>query len=140
MSTQQPEWERKWATDTTALWIDFTGVYPPELTVIDEVFDAPEEERFIVFRFCLDRCTYVNGVLSDNPYHTDHPAWFADDIEKACECCGQEVKDVIEALCSDDPDQLAYGYQVITGYHGEHEFDSYPRYMNEEDALKELEG
>lgn len=141
--TQQPKWVRKWATDTTALWVDSTGVYPPELTVIGEVFDASEEERFIVFRFGLDRCTYdyASGTLSDNPHHPEYPAWFSGKkLLSACECCGQEIKDVIEALCSDDPNQLAYGYQVIAACWGEHEFDSYPQQMSEDEAKKELEG
>ena len=60
------------------VFVDETGVYPPEaeLLISPDSDDAPE--GWVAYRFILDPCTYVDGILSDNHFHPELPAWFAD--------------------------------------------------------------
>lgn len=114
---------------------DETGVYPPEMAVL-EVPEEGESQIYCEFRFILDKCTYVNGVLSDNQFHPEHPAWFADDIEAIEDCIGQDRGSVIAGLCSDDTLARAFAYDAIASYFGYHEFDHYPLEMSRRDAKK----
>ena len=105
----------------TLVYTDTTGVYSPEAEVI-----VPLDNTWLVYRYILDRCTYVNGVLSDNKYHPEHPAWFADDLASICETHGADLDDTIQQLCSNDPVERAFAYQMIGEYHGWENFDGYP--------------
>jgi hypothetical protein len=80
------------------------------------------------YRFDIDRCTYIDGVLSDNPYHPESAVWFADDLESIADSIGATKEDMIEHFQSPDPIDRAVAYQAIgknTG-HGFLEFDQYP--------------
>lgn len=123
----QPEWKLLYSTDTEALYTDATGVYPPELEILEEINDAPASERFQVFRVTLDKRT--PGKPDDDgvtPWFEGHPEWYDKDIPDAARTCGQELAEVIEAFCSDDPRDLAYAYGVIAGHWGWQNFDHYP--------------
>jgi len=130
--TKQPEWEcianlgdvNPIDHGGKFVLVDRTGVYPPEMEVVEELACNPGHWR--VWRFSMDRCTYINGVLSDNPYHPAHAAWFADDIRSVAETFSEEPDDLIGYLCSDDPLERARGYECLLGYYGAAEFDSYP--------------
>jgi len=120
------------------VFIDETGEYPPEA----ELLVPPDEydgKKYIVYRFVLEPCTYENGILSDNPFHKDHPAWFATpESERAerpqdttylrsiCECMDIDEDKLIRLFCSDDPIERAEAWRCVGGYHGYHELDSYP--------------
>lgn len=110
------------------VYTDQTGVYEAEAVVID----SPEDDTgtWTIHRFILDRCTFINGILSDNKFHPDHPAWFADSLKDVASCYGQDVDSLIESLCSSDPLDRASAYQCIGGYHGWDNFDSYPLTFN----------
>ena len=84
----------------------------------------------------LDRCTFINGILSDNPYHPDHPVWFTDKLFNAASCSGISVDQLREALCSDDPLKLASGWEVIYAYFGWNNGDSYPLYLTRGEVSK----
>ena len=108
---------------------DETGAHPAEA----ELLEPPAEEgaAWEVHRFMLDRCTYVDGVLSDNPYHKGLPAWFAHPesqkanrpqdstyLSRVAETMGTPVEKLIEMFCSENPLERAGAYREIGEYHG----------------------
>jgi hypothetical protein len=112
---------------------DETGVYAPEAVVIVALIKDYEDDpdRWIVYRFPLERCTYINGVLSDNPFHPEHPAWFATPesrrverpqdttyLSRVADNEGMEIEELIAAFCSADPIERAAAYEAIGSYHG----------------------
>lgn len=119
---------------------DETEVYPEEAELL-EVIDGDDEEEttWVVRRFILDRCTLVNGILSDNTYHPEHPAWFAQPESKrarrpqdttyllnVANSMDTNVEALEAALCSEDPLRRAHAYRLIGEFHGWDNFDSYP--------------
>ena len=67
-----------------------------------------------VSRFNVDKCTYENGILSDNEFHKDNPAWFAKNLPSMTD----DVDALIKYLCSDNPIERALGYDMIACYFG----------------------
>lgn len=118
------------------IYQDETGVYAPEgeWLASPDTDDAPE--GWTVHRFSLDRCTYTEPendgggpyakVLSDNPYHPFHPAWFADDLHKVADFIGESVDVLREWFCSEDIQERAFAYRAIGEYHGFDNLDGYP--------------
>lgn len=113
--------------------MDTTGVYDPELEKIEPPVD--DETTWTVYRVSLDRCTFENGILSDNKYHPESMAWFGfrrkDRPQDSCitgcaDSMGMEVDELIRLLCSDNPVELAQGYRCILDYWGWDNGDSYP--------------
>lgn len=108
------------------VFVDTTGVYDAE----GEWVEVDEEtNRLTIHRFSLDKCTYIDGVLSDNQYHPEHPAWFADDLESCASSCGTPVDELRTMLCSDDPIQRALAYRDIGGHWGFRNLDDCPLEM-----------
>ena len=102
-----------------------------DLTAYAEYIEPPSDDairplEWTVYTVILDKCTYINGVLSDNPFHPDYPAWFADDIGSVAGRIGADADDLRERLCSDDPKTIASAYVDLTDYFGWDEFDQYP--------------
>jgi hypothetical protein len=100
---------------------DTTGAYPPEAVMIrplDESEHDESGERWIVYRFPLERCTHIDGVLSDNEFHPEHPAWFAKDLSHVASFTGTTEEELIEALCSDHLIERAAAYEAIGSYRG----------------------
>ena len=136
----QPDWKyRANLGDTNPLdhggffvFEDKTGVYPPEA----EILEVPEDEdgEYTVYRFALEPCTYIDGVLSDNKYHPECPAWFASDIEDVSRSVGNAVEELIECLCSTGTLSRADGYRDLIGYHGPQNFDNYPLTLTRKEA------
>lgn len=133
MKTVQPVW--KFAAQIGdenpvsygGLWIltDATGVYAPEA----EKLFAPYEDtggEWTVYRFILERCTLTDGILSDNPFHPRHPAWFAAELDAVAASIDAEESELAGWLCSADPIVRARGYEAIGEYHGWENLDSYP--------------
>jgi hypothetical protein len=139
----QPEWQLISSTDCTALYVDTTGVYPPELAIVDEVHHDDEDieaTAAIVYRFPLERCWIVDReevslLVSVDPHSAQdrpHPIaryipWFASDMRTIAESAGIAPKDLTDALCSDDPVELAMAYEAIGGYCGYDNFDAEPQ-------------
>ncbi len=130
---------------------DATHVYSPEAEVLllDNENDEDENTTYTMYRFGLDKCTFENGVLSDNPFHPGHSAWFAAQEERkktrpqdttylsnVCDCCDWELDDLRIALCSDNVFLRARAYQDLASYHGYDNFDSYPLRMSHEEATR----
>lgn len=101
-----------------------------------EVFEVPEdwdeEERDhldnygTVYRFNIDRCTYVDGVLSSNPYHPDRLVWWAMNLTALAADGDTTEEELIECFCSEDLVKRAVAYRELYHYCGPDELDSYP--------------
>lgn len=138
---------------------DETGVYAPEARYLEpndstwervnhcmdcEGMEAPcskhaKLEYALEYRFSLDRCTLTEGILSDNPYHPLHPAWWASpESEKVnrpqdttylstiADTTGEALEDLQEAFCSEDLIERAQAYKSVGEVHGWENLDSYP--------------
>ena len=115
---QQPKWKfLKNLGDASPLeyggylvYGDETGQYAEEA----EYWAEPETEggRVTVYRFALDRCTDVGGVLSDNAFHPECPAWFANAIAASAGSAGVAENVVRAMLCSADPLERASAYRT----------------------------
>jgi hypothetical protein len=106
-----------------------------------ELLIVPEEEggKYLVYRFDLDRCTYVDGVLADNKYHPNIPAWFAkpESIRKERPQDTTYLKNValycefpegllVRQFCSESLIDRAQAYRMVGVYHGFNNLDGYP--------------
>ena len=105
----------------TLVYEDANKDYPAQAEVI-----VPGESGCTVYRFILDRCTFIDGVLSDNKYHPESPAWFADGLKDVCETHDADLDETIQNLCSEDPVARAVAYQMVGEFYGWENFDSYP--------------
>jgi hypothetical protein len=146
----QPKWKTVYTTDESRLRVDTTGVYPPELELADEIFDAPAKERFEVFTIQLERQKLVRDdedpmkfYLVPAKYEKDwpHPVssyeeWFVKDLPSVAESAGMDIEELVKLLTSDEPKDLAYGYETIAGHWGKHEFDQYPIRLSEKQLNK----
>lgn len=101
-----------------------------------EVPEEGETKYWTVYRFELTRCSYLNGVLSDNIYHPDHPAWFAGPLACIAEYCGRPRDTLIAMLCSGHPEQMAIAYRAIGEHFGWSNLDSYPISLTRREATK----
>ncbi len=128
--------------DSTECWIlrDKTGVYPEE----GELLIVPEEDggEYTIYRFILERCTFTEGVLSDNKFHPEHAAWWAKPeaerkvrpqdttyLKNIADFIGMDVEELAEHFCSDDALKRAAAYLAVGDYHGFENLDSYPLTM-----------
>jgi hypothetical protein len=84
------------------------------------------EDTWVVFRFPLDRCTYVDGILSDNSFHPSHAVWFADSLDRIASCIGVEHHSLVKMLCSEDYRERLMGWGAVGGYHGFINLDNSP--------------
>lgn len=141
MATNQPEWQCIANLGDVSpvdyggffVFIDRTGVYAPEA----EYLDAPEDDTgtWHAYRFILERCLQqIDGVLSDNEYHPEAPAWFADKLESVAESAGMDERELRTDLCAKDPIRRAGAYQTLLGYFGPDEFDSDPLTLTRDEA------
>ncbi len=130
------------------VYVETTGVYPPVAELVEPSSDDDEDGPLTVYRFTLDRCTFIGGILSDNKFHPAHPAWFASPESRMAErpqdtsylsrlatTMGCSIEDIAELLCSDDPIDLAQGYRMIGEYHGFDNLDSYPLTLTRDEAI-----
>jgi hypothetical protein len=132
--TNQPKWKcianlgdaTPWDYGGKFLMVDQTGVYCPELWIWMEAPDDCKEEYWTEYRVLLERCTYVDGVLSDNKFHPELEVWFASELEQVAKNDGHSKEELIDGLCSADSVERAWAYLALIDYHGVHEFDSYP--------------
>lgn len=136
------------------LFVDETGVYPPELEVITidnngEVYE--ENLKYTIYRVQCEQCFYDKGVLSDNKFHKDHPAWWAskdpdhkkrhgyDQWSQFCEIpkgINQDVDEYAREFTSDDAEVRGAAYYWLGEHFGWDNFDQYPLKMNREEAEK----
>tara|TARA_Y100000310_G_scaffold227925_1_gene230199 strand:+ start:88 stop:585 length:498 start_codon:yes stop_codon:yes gene_type:complete len=128
------------------VFVDRNNLYSPEMERLEPMGDDDGCE-WELRRVILDKCTYINGVLSDNEFHPDHPAWFATPeyrrkdrpqdttyLSQLCDSMDMDENELIELFCSDDPIDRAIAYRAVGDYHGWDNLDGYPRYLSDEDA------
>ena len=105
--------------------VDTTGQYDPDIEWLD-VEDDDGERRYTVYRFTLDPCTWINGILSDNPFHPDQPAWFFDHLATLASNADMTVPELVALFCSDDPMKRALAWREVALYYGVNCLDSDP--------------
>lgn len=128
---------------------DTTGVYPPEAEYLECPESDDRNEVYYVYRFSLDKCSYVNGVLSDNKYHPELSAWWAKpESEKLTrpqdttylslmsETMGIDEDEYIRLFTSGYPLERAQAYRDIGVYHGFDNLDSYPLILSRNEVCK----
>lgn len=123
------------------VFIDTTGVYPPELEIWeDRPVEGSDDVCLVASRVVLNPHTHVNGVLSANAYHPDLAEWYAKDgrLEDVAAFADWEISDLVAAFCGratlrpDDKDardvaiSRAQAYRDLVAYFGVFEFDQYP--------------
>lgn len=123
---------------------DTTGVYEPEAVLLQE----PESEggKYTAYRFILETCTYINGVLSDNKYHPNKAAWFAKPqgerkgrpqdstyLSSVADYVEMSTHELINLFISADPLKRALAWLAVGEYHGFDNLDQYPeKYLRAE--------
>ena len=105
---------------------DKTGVYAPEVEYYDRDSDD-DNAKIRVYRFSADKCTFVNGVLSDNRFHPELPAWFADKLPDGT---------TPDQFCSDDTMLRAWAWTEVGLYYGFENLDNYPVCLTRNEAIK----
>jgi len=84
------------------VYVDVTGAYSPEVEVLEEpTDDEGDNGTWTAYRFELTRCTFIDGILSDNAFHPDHPAWFADKLAQIASTCDTPLAELIADLCGE---------------------------------------
>lgn len=165
METKQPTWKLAGTVGDIHpldysggfVYVDTTGVYPPELEWIEAEPDSEQysdydltNDKWTVYRFPLDRCelAQVNGephlVPFGFPARTDlpHPIasyveWFDERLNDVAITNGASVVDYRHMLTSDSPMGLAMVYMILAQYHGWENFDSDPlTFTNREEIEK----
>lgn len=138
MKTNQPIWQFianlgdaiPMAHGGFFVYEDNTGIYSPECVLMtpknDEDDPRDPDMTWEVRRFSADKCTFANGVLSDNKFHPDKPAWFADKIDALADTYGQTADEVRALFCSSDTCERAQAWRMIGEYFGYDNLDSYP--------------
>ena len=134
-STKQPVWRYRGnlgdaspLTEHAAfVYEDITGVYSPEMVLFNAPATIKIGTKYKVHRIMCEKCYYTDGVLSDNRFHKDKPAWFK--VKDVANVHGAKVQDVIDRLCSDDILDRCAAYQMLVNNYGVVNFDSYPVLM-----------
>lgn len=129
--------------------IDRTGNYAPMLWILDvddvedESLDPPElYTRFRISHVELERCFLIkqsaNVILGvgANVYHGYMTEWFGskNNLASVASTCGTEVDDLCNSLCSSNVIERAFAYDMLVSHYGVHEFDQYPREVDEAEA------
>lgn len=99
---------------------------PDDWDDLDDESAVDERPYGTIWRFDIDRCTYENGVLSNNPYRKDTPAWWAKYIKSIASYCDIPEGDLIKGFCSEDLIKRAVAYLALFDYCGRGELDSDP--------------
>jgi hypothetical protein len=146
----QPKWKLVYATDYSAVFEDETGVYPPEMEIASEYEDRRERTRFMLHRFPLDPLKKVKRdgktyIVSwrwapEWPHPIkDYEDWFIKDLGDVARSIGSTKEELINALTSEDPKELAWAYEAIGGYHGLDNLDSHPLDLSEKNLEERIE-
>ena len=117
------------------VFVDKTGAYPPEVECLEEPQES-EAQVWIVYRFVLEPCTYINGILSDNPYHPEIPALFARDyrLRDMAEAVGLSAADFAYLFCSDDAVTRARAWREVGLAWGFDELDDCPLNLSRQET------
>ena len=157
MKTNQPVWKLvanlgdASAIEYGGMFVfeDSTGVYPPEIERIEQPADDyadysqdnnwSPKARWRVHRAVCEPCTYVDGVLSDNRFHPEMAAWFADSVQSMCDCGGISVEEFVRMICNGNSSERGMAWSMIGDYHGWENLDEYPLSLDFEEVTKRVE-
>lgn len=155
----QPEWEcvaqigDANPLDYGGYWVfrDKTGVYSAEV----ELLVCPEDEdgQYTAYRYSIEPCTYIDGVLSENKFHPERPAWFATPearrverpqdttyLKNIADGYGEPpnefLQELIDSFCGDDLVLRAMAYHLVGEYHGFENLDDDPLLMTQAEVLE----
>lgn len=140
MKTKQPIWklsanlgDANPLDGGVLLYSDSTGVYPPELVLIEANLPKEgEDETWQVSRIVCDRCHPIGDIgVGSNRYHPSMPDWFSHRLASVADYCGCSPVDLQTSLCDANEVNRGLGYQSIVSYFGTYEFDQYPVTMTE---------
>ena len=122
------------------IYEDTAGVYAPE----GELLVSPDDDggKWEVSRFILEKCTFINGILSDNKFHPGKPAWFAKPeserktrpqdstyLSNICNSMDIEFYELVKLFCSNNIIERAHAWRLVGEYHGFDNLDAYPIYF-----------
>ncbi len=142
--TNQPKWVRAGTVGDISpvdygggiVFVDKTGAYAPEVEYYEPRGDD-DNALIDVYRFSCDKCTYIDGVLSDNKYHPDHSVWFnVADLQSQF----NDDTNLIQSFCGDDPMARASAWCEVGYYWGFDNLDNYPIALSRKDANKRAKG
>jgi len=153
MKTRQPIWQFEGNIGDASpldfgglfVYTDKTGVYEPECVSIERTTPDDvrgKDERWEVRRFIVEKCTFIDGILSDNRFHPGKPAWFASENDPrdnklaALSSYIGATKDELAAMFT-SPDVLerARAWSFVGQYFGFDNLDAYPREMTRKDLF-----
>lgn len=136
------------------VYVDRTGVYAPECVKLERITSdeiSGPAERWEAHRFTLEPCTYdsATDTLSDNPFHPELAAWFANNaarriarpqdgegLKDIASFIGMEKSELIELFTSDDPIKRAQAWIAVGDFHGFIELDNYPETYTRKDIYR----
>ena len=128
--TPQPDWELVANLGDVSpeyghslVYIDRNGNYAPEVVHWGEFPDG-DGSTVDYYRFICEPCTFIHGVLSDNPFHPLYSVWF--NYVEIAESRGIEPETLVEWFLSSDARLNAAAWLAVGGYYGFPELDSYP--------------
>jgi len=110
------------------VWMDETGKRP-QVEYLPHGYEDEDEAKTLsrpMYRFDIDKCTFIDGVLSDNQFHPNHAAWWADSLDAMANTYGVTAADLVALFCSDDPLIRAQAYVMLGEYFGFENLDEYP--------------
>lgn len=124
--------------------VDLRGNYDPELLILepsgsDRYGDPTEWRLFTVVCETLTAIKNADGcyaALSDNCYHTDKPAWWADpgSLQSFADSLGETVEDTVKRAVSKNCVERASVYRDLVGHVSIDNFDSEPRQLDRKQA------
>lgn len=102
--------------------VDTTGQYAPELEYLDRenpFEDDPKKVVHLIHRIVLEPCTWINGILSDNKFHPECVAFFADDgLVGLANTFGLTPDEMAAMFCSTDVCERAQAWFEAASIHG----------------------
>jgi hypothetical protein len=162
METKQPSWKcigHIGDVDPIAygggfVYIDETGVYPPELTYFEPAEDSDwkkngEQSKLQEYRIILDaprfktltdkgkrECIGTEELPANQRGNTWcwYSEWYVEDLVSVADTCGTRAFSLLRNLMSRNPMRRAFAYEYLISYFGVHEFDSDPRTLTEDEA------
>ena len=146
MKTHQPIWEYitnlgdSNPIDYGGYFIvkDNTCIYPPEAIKLISESDSVDNNKWTIYRFILEKCTYIDNILSDNKFHPTHSAWFSTEtrLNDIASYHGINKIELINMFISHNIVENAKAWESIGNYFGFHELDNYPLQFTNKKELK----
>lgn len=118
------------------VYVDTTGVFPAEMERVELEDEEAETDstRYVVHRVVLERCSFIDGVLSDNEHHRALPAWFAKDLHFVAASQDYPIDELRADFCDENPLARARAWRAVLDHHGWANGDSEPLTLTRAEA------